>query len=207
MAQTNPGSTSKNLPLSHATVQGHMHKQRQNLHITKTKCSSISCTPTPAAALQDQFTESPTPNTKNHQVAYILIDKDKLNTAYQDLTGRFPMRSNQRNEYTLIGYHYNSNCIIVNQVKNQTAQVLTTEWENLHHTFAKAGTAPEVWVMENEILSGIRTAFELNNILFQLVSPNSHCRNLAERAIQTYKNHFKAGLATMDPKFHLSKWD
>ena len=30
---------------------------------------------------------------------------------------------------------------------------------------------------------------------------------MAERAIQTYKNHFKAGLATLDPDFPLAEWD
>ena len=144
---------------------------------------------------------------KNHQVAYILIDKDELNTAYQDLARRFPMQSTQRNEYILIGYHYDSNCIIAHPVKKRTAQVLTTAWKNLHHKFSKAGTAPEVWVMDNEISSELKTSFEIKNTSFHLVPPNSHCRNIAERAIQTYKNHFKAGLATTDPKFPLSEWD
>ena len=166
MARTHPGSTSKNLPLSHATVQVHMHKQRQNLQSTKMKGSSISSTPTPEATLQGHFPESTKPNTKKHQVAYILIDKDKLNTAYQDLTGRFPMWSTQGNEYILIGYHYNYNCIIVHPVKNRMAQVLTTAQKTLHHTFAKAGTAPEVWVMDNEISSKLKTSFELNNTSF-----------------------------------------
>ena len=141
----------KNLPLSHATVQGHMHKQRQNLHSIKMKGSSISSTLTPEATLQDHFPESSTPNTKNHQVTYIVIDKDKLNTAYQDLTGRFPIQSTQGNEYVLIGYHYKSNYIIAHPVKKRTTQVLTTAWKNLHHICAKSGTAPEVWFMDNEI--------------------------------------------------------
>ena len=61
--------------------------------------------------------------------------------------------------------------------------------------------------MDNEISSEIKTSFELNNTSFQLVPPNSYRRNLAERAIQTYKNNFKSGLATTDPKFPLSEWD
>ena len=40
-----------------------------------------------------------------------------------------------------------------------------------------------------------------------MVPPHSHRRNLAERAIQTWKNHFKAGLATTDPNFPLTAWD
>ena len=36
--------------------------------------------------------------------------------------------------------------------------------------------------------------------------PHIHRRNSAERAIQTFKNHFIAGLASIDPNFPLSNW-
>ena len=31
--------------------------------------------------------------------------------------------------------------------------------------------------------------------------------NTAERAIQTFKNHFKAGLSSVDPEFPMTEWD
>ena len=34
-----------------------------------------------------------------------------------------------------------------------------------------------------------------------------HRRNAAERAIQTWKNHFLAGIATLDPNFPIQEWD
>ena len=48
---------------------------------------------------------------------------------------------------------------------------------------------------------------EKENITYQLVPPQIHRPNLAERAIQTFKNHLKAGLATVDPDFPLAEWD
>jgi hypothetical protein len=42
---------------------------------------------------------------------------------------------------------------------------------------------------------------------YQLVLPHVHRRNAAERAIQTFKNHFLAFLATCDPDFPVSEWD
>ena len=36
--------------------------------------------------------------------------------------------------------------------------------------------------------------------------PHIHQRNSAKRAIQTFKNHFIAGLASTDPNFPLSNW-
>jgi hypothetical protein len=42
---------------------------------------------------------------------------------------------------------------------------------------------------------------------YQLVPPHFHRTNAAERAIRTFKEHFKAGLATVDPDFPAHLWD
>jgi hypothetical protein len=42
---------------------------------------------------------------------------------------------------------------------------------------------------------------------YQLVPPHCHRRNAAERAICTFKEHFVAGLASVDPNFTLHFWD
>jgi hypothetical protein len=42
---------------------------------------------------------------------------------------------------------------------------------------------------------------------YQLVPPHCHRRNAAIRAIRTFKEHFVAGLASVDPDFALHLWD
>jgi hypothetical protein len=42
---------------------------------------------------------------------------------------------------------------------------------------------------------------------YQLAPPHCHCRNAAERAIRTWKNHFITGLASIDKQFPLHLWD
>ena len=42
---------------------------------------------------------------------------------------------------------------------------------------------------------------------FQLVPPGNHCCNAAKRAIRTFKNHFIAGLCSVDKDFPLHLWD
>jgi hypothetical protein len=42
---------------------------------------------------------------------------------------------------------------------------------------------------------------------YQLVPPKVHRRNAAERAIRTFKNHFIAGLCSVDKNFPLHLWD
>ena len=66
---------------------------------------------------------------------------------------------------------------------------------------------PNTYVLDNEVSSTLIDAMAKENISYQLVPPHIHRTNLAERAIQTYKNNFKAGLATLDPDFPLSEWD
>jgi hypothetical protein len=45
------------------------------------------------------------------------------------------------------------------------------------------------------------------NCTIPLVLPNNHKRNLAERAIQTIKSHFKAVLVGVDDTFLMHLWD
>ena len=194
----------RNLPLSAATVQGHLHKQRQHLQSTR---PSDERPVTEQKEDQDLFPTPPNPNEKCNQVAYVLINREDLTAAYQDLTGRFPCKSSSGNEYILVAYHYDANFIMGYPVKDRKAPTLTAAWQNIHKEFEKAGTAPQVWILDNEVSQELKDAFIKNNTEFQLVPPNSHRQNLAERAIQTWKNHFKAGLASTDPKFPLTEWD
>jgi hypothetical protein len=45
------------------------------------------------------------------------------------------------------------------------------------------------------------------NCKIQLVPPDTHQRNLAEKAIQTFKNHFKAIIQELDKTFPIKLWD
>ena len=63
------------------------------------------------------FPDSPSPNTKTHDVAYILINRDEICTAYTDLTVRFPYRSSSGIEYLSIAYHYDGNIIVAKPLK------------------------------------------------------------------------------------------
>jgi hypothetical protein len=42
---------------------------------------------------------------------------------------------------------------------------------------------------------------------YLLVPPPYHRRNTAERAIVTFKEHFVAGLSSVDPDFPMHLWD
>jgi hypothetical protein len=52
----------------------------------------------------------------------------------------------------------------------------------------------------------LKNFFTANDVEYQLVPPHCHRRN-AERAIKTFKEHFAAGLSSVDPTFPLHLWD
>ena len=47
----------------------------------------------------------------------------------------------------------------------------------------------------------LQHAMKKHNTTIQLVPPHSHCANIVERAIQTFKAHFKAGQSSFHPDF------
>jgi hypothetical protein len=55
-------------------------------------------------------------------------------------------------------------------------------------------------LMDNEASAKLKAEIR-KNCTIQLVPPDNHRRNLAERAIQTFKCHFKAILAGVDDSF------
>ena len=61
-------------------------------------------------------------------------------------------------------------------------------------------------VLDNEASTNFKAAINRNCNL-QLILPDTHRHNLAERAIQTFKSHFIAILAGVDPTFPMNLWD
>ena len=98
--------------------------------------------------MSNSFPPSPVPNIKSNDVAYAIIDKIDICTDYTDLAGRFSMRSSRCNQYILVGYHFDGNCIYGKAVKDRKAATLIAAWKQLHDIFAKSGAAPNTYVMD-----------------------------------------------------------
>jgi hypothetical protein len=62
-------------------------------------------------------------------------------------------------------------------------------------------------VMDNQASKVIKKILTPKQCDLMLVEPNNHRVNVAERAIQTFKDHFVSALATTDSKFPLQLWD
>jgi hypothetical protein len=66
---------------------------------------------------------------------------------------------------------------------------------------------PKLQNLDNEAYAVLENFFTTNDVEYQLVPPQCHRRNAAERDICTFKEHFFGGLASVDPDFPLNFWD
>jgi hypothetical protein len=107
----------------------------------------------------------------------------------------------------MVLHKYNSNAILSTPLKSQVAGELTKAWTKPCGKLQVNGYAPETHILDNECSAELKKAFKKHNVEFQLIPPHARHANAAERAIQTWKNHFCSSLATCDPKFLLTKWD
>ena len=204
-----PGLTAdlinKILPKSIITDKGHLNQQRKNLQSTKS--IEIYAPIKLEDADEDAFPPSDLTNQKTHDVAYTITTMTRADTAYMDLTGRFPHQSSRGNNYILVAYHYDSNAILATPLKSKQAAEITRGWNELNDQCSQAGIQPNTYILDNEASAELKTAMKKKGINHQLVPPHIHRANLAERAIQTLKHHFIAGLASIDIDFPLAEWD
>lgn len=129
-----------------------------------------------------------TPNTKTHNL-FFAIKNLTLTTAYQDLTGRFPVQSSRGNNYILVCYSYNLNIILAHPLCNRRAPDIVKGWQTLNEHPHKAGVQPERYIFDNEWSVQFNSALQEKNSL-QLVPPHIHRHNAVKRAIQTFKPPF-----------------
>ncbi len=190
----------KHLPKSVATSQGHLDQQRKNLRSTKPKPEET-----------DEGTmHEPTPLDEGRKVneIYAAIEEydEQTGKIHSDLTGPFPVTSNRGNKYVLVVYDYDSNAIIARPVKNRKAETIAETYEEIFDYLTKRGLRPKLQRLDNEASQLLKDFLNEKEIKFQLAPPYIHRRNAAERAIRTFKNHFIAGLCTVDTAFPLNLW-
>jgi hypothetical protein len=85
-----------------------------------------------------------------------------------------------------------SNFIDAEPMKSKTEDAMINAYLTLWKCLTTSNTVkPKMHMLDNEASDKFKN--EINkNCRTQLVTPDTHQRNLAERAIQTFKNHFKA---------------
>ena len=120
---------------------------------------------------------------------------------YTDQTGRLPVTSSRGFKYNMVAYDHDSNTIHAEPMKNSSGLELLKGYTTIHNLLSERRLAPKMHYLDNEcpkVLQQFRTDKEKH---FQLVPPHLRRRNLVESEIQTFKNHFIAGLASVNKNF------
>jgi hypothetical protein len=126
---------------------------------------------------------------------------------YTYLTGRFPTTSLSGKNYILILYDYDSNIVLSAHMKNRGDKEMVRAFDLLIQSLIIHGFIPSLQRLENEASLALRNYVTKQGIDYQLAPPHIHRRNNDERAIQTFKNHFIAGLCSVDTHFPIKVWD
>jgi len=171
---------------THASAAGHLDQVHQNHQ-----------TPRPHQQVTDS--ESPAPF---NVITYIHEERNHM-----DGTGRFPVMSHKGHQYMLILYSEGGNFIKVVPMADRTKQSYLKAHKIALEYYSSRGYTPTFQRLDNETSLDFEQHLHKHNIKVDLVPPHQHRRNKAERAIRTFKNHFIALLAGVDPSFPMCAWN
>jgi hypothetical protein len=128
-------------------------------------------------------------------------------TMYTDLTGTFPVRSFKNMQYVFVAYIYDLNTILVHAMPSKNNAAMIAAFSDSFSTLAAHGYAPTLNVMDNECSKVVEAHIKVNKMNVHLVPPHNRHINAAEHAIAMFKEHFNAGLATLNKNCPLQLWD
>ena len=206
-----PGLTKKTLakypPRSVATIKGHLDQTRKNQRSTKLiPTEAASLPPDDSDVIAHAFPPSDPDNERTHH-CYAGIVNPAEGQIYTDQTDKFIVASSTGSNYILVLYDYDSNNILVEPMRSRSGPCILRAFQTLHARLVTAGLRPKLHRLDNECSTALKQFLHDADIDFQLVPPGMHRRNAAERAIRTFKNHFIAGLCSVDQNFPLHLWD
>jgi hypothetical protein len=142
---------------------------------------------------------------KNQDIMVKVIHE--CTTMYTNQTGCFPVQSSRGNRLIMVLYKNDGNYIDAEPMQDSKDNSLVKAYNTLWARVTKSGKVkPTVHILDNKASARFkeesRKKFDL-----QLVPPDTHQQNLAKRAIQTFKSHFIAILAGLDPSLLMTLWD
>ena len=190
-----PENINKHFPECDETAKGHMRQTRQGVRSTKVVDEDA------------MLLASPSPGVK-HKDVYLRVFDSTKKTLYTDQTGRFPITSARGNKYIMVAVELDGNYIDAEPISARTAKALTDAYQSIFQRWKATGAVNPNWhILDNEAPEELKQAIRDNKCRVELTPADQHRRNMAERAIQTFKGHFISVLAGVDAKFPINQWD
>jgi hypothetical protein len=197
---TFPGLTIENInkffPESVETQKGHMRQQQQGVRSTKLRDEDATLT---------VFNQ--TPGLK-HKDVYLRIYDSTKRAMYTDQTGCIPVVSSRGNQYIMVAVELDGNYIDCEPMHDRTTNSLIEAYQNICKRWKQTGViAPNWHILDNEAPEDFKHAIRENGCKVELVPPDIHRRNAAERTIQTFKGHYISTLAGVFDNFPIDQCD
>jgi hypothetical protein len=186
-------------PDSDETILGHLAQQRQNV------CSTRPRLPWAPTGLPLPAIKPPAPELASNEIFVNVFPLSKL---YTNDTGHFPVRAHSGNQYIMIAYHADGNLILQQPFKTKSNLHCLAAYNIIMTRLAARGLLVDLQIMDNEASAAFKQAITFAwRAKFQLLPPDMHRCNRAKCTIRTFKNHFIAILAGVDPMFPPYLWD
>lgn len=172
----------KHPPHCFATTVGHLDAARQHVRSTHPP-------------------DDPSPPATPRLHPLVVHVHDCTGAYAMDTSGALPAPGLQHKQYHVLMVGADPSYIHVEISPSRTAADLLRAVTAGVNFFTARGFTPRLEKLDNEFSADLEAYFASAGIVFELVPPNSHRRNPAERALRTWKNHFQSTLAVADPEF------
>ncbi len=148
------------------------------------------------------------PTTLAHQKKNnILITEHEVKSLmYEDQTGLFLAVSSLGNKYVMILHHVDSNSSWSEAMQNQLGGELILARARALARMQHRGLIPKHQILDNQASMEYKAAIKASGMTYELVSPKENQRNMAEKAIQTFKDNFVGVLSGCAPSMPIHLW-
>jgi hypothetical protein len=175
------------------TILGHLAQQHQNVRSIKPRPPALNPAPLLSAIAPKE------PELLSNKVHIRVVPISKL---YTDDTGRFPVKARSGNQYVMIAYHTNGNLIVQQAFKTRSDKHCIAAYNFIMMRLVARSLSVDLQILNNEANAAYKQAITFTwQSKFQLVPPEMHRCNRAERAIRTFKDHFLSIRAGVDQSF------
>ena len=100
----------------------------------------------------------------------------------------------------MIAYHCDSNTVLQAPFVNRKDKHRIRAYNSIMNKLTDRGHHVDIQILDNEVSADFNKTTQQDwGAKYQLVPPNVHRRNIVERDITTFKAHFLAILAGVDP--------
>jgi hypothetical protein len=196
-------NVNKYFPESEETQKGHMRQKKAGVRRTNRRIRMVL----EGNELEFDKIETDIKELQRKREDIMIKVYNCTESVFTDQTGQFPVTSNRGNKYIMVLCEIDGNQILAEPMQNRSEGSLILTRQKLMNRLKQSGIYPKMQYVDNEASAAFKQSIKDDKMDYQLITPHMHRANIAEKAIQTFKNHFKSILSGVDDSFPVQLWD